>query len=57
MRFRIDDEVYRIYGISEEDRRLIEEELSAAAVEPEEENQYEVMPIEEHVRNAFLFRA
>jgi len=37
MRFRIDDEVYRFYGIAEEDRRLIEEELSAAAVEPEEE--------------------
>jgi len=53
----IDDEVYRIYGISEEDRRLIEEELSAAAVEPEEENQYEVMPVEEHIKRLLSYFA
>ena len=32
----IDDEVYRIYGISEEDRRLIEEEISLPMKEGEE---------------------
>ena len=51
----IDDEVYRIYGISEEDRRLIEEEISAAAVETEEENQYEVMPVEEHIKRLLSY--
>jgi len=51
----IDDEVYRIYGISEEDRRLIEEEISAAAVETEEENQYEVMPAEEHIKRMLSY--
>jgi len=53
----IDDEVYRIYGISEEDRRLIEEELSAVAVETEEENQYEVMPAEEHIKRMLSYFA
>jgi len=51
----IDDEVYRIYGISEEDRRLIEEEISATAVETEEENQYEVMPVEEHIKRLLSY--
>lgn len=34
---RIDEEVYRIYGISEEDRALIEAELAAAPAEEEPE--------------------
>lgn len=59
----IDDEVYRIYGISEEDRRLIEEEIST--VEPEEEKieseneeaQYEVMPAEEHTKRLLSYFA
>ena len=51
----IDDEVYRIYGISEEDRRLIEEEISVVAVETEEENQYEVMLVEEHIKRMLSY--
>lgn len=61
----IDDEVYRIYGISEEDQRLIEEEISTAVVETEEEKRvkeneetgYEVMPIEEHIKRLLSYFA
>ncbi len=54
----IDDEVYRIYDVSEEDRRLIEEELSTAEhgeEEKEEKNRYEVMPAEEHVKRLLSY--
>ncbi len=46
----IDDEVYRIYDISEEDRRLIEEEI-------EPENEYEVMPSGEHIKRLLSYFA
>ncbi|RKY59333.1 MAG: hypothetical protein DRP94_03930, partial [Candidatus Latescibacterota bacterium] len=43
----IDDEVYHIYGISEEDRVLIEAELSTAPEEAEEEGEGEPDEMEE----------
>jgi len=60
----IDDEVYCIYGISEEDRSLIEE-ISATVVGTEEEkvkteneeNPYEVMPAEEHIKRLLSYFA
>jgi len=58
----IDDEVYHIYGISEEDRGLIEEEISTAVVKPKKEkiaseNEYEVMPAEEHIKRLLSYFA
>lgn len=65
----IDEEVYRIYGISEEDRKLIEEELSGAGIEESiseedkskseetEEEEYEVMPPEEHIKRLLSYFA
>ena len=64
----IDEEVYRIYDISEEDRKLIEEELSGVIEESEsdgdkskseeaEEEQYDVMPPEEHIRRLLSYYA
>lgn len=58
----IDDEVYRVYDISEEDRRLIEEELTT--VEPEEgkteskEKKYDnLMPATEHIKRLLSYFA
>lgn len=65
----IDEEVYRIYGISEEDRKLIEEELSGAGIEESiseedkskseegEEEQYNVIPPEEHIKRLLSYFA
>jgi len=60
----IDDEIYRIYNISEEDRELIEKELSTAIetedeeIESEtEENHYEAMPAEEHIKRLLSYFA
>jgi copper chaperone CopZ len=58
----IDDEVYRIYDISEEDQRLIEEELST--VEPEEgkteskeKKHDDLMPAAEHIKRLLSYFA
>lgn len=57
----IDDAVYRIYGISEEDRRLNEEAISTVESEEEknenktEESKYEVMPAEEHIKRLLSY--
>ncbi len=65
----IDEEVYQLYGISEEDRKLIEEELSGVGIEePEsdgdkskskeaEEEQYDIMPVEEHIQRLLSYYA
>ncbi len=65
----IDEEVYRIYGISEEDRKLIEEELSGVGIEESEsdrgkskseeteEEQYDVMSPEEHIKRLLSYYA
>ncbi|OFV66963.1 MAG: hypothetical protein SBU_000256 [Candidatus Syntrophoarchaeum butanivorans] len=65
----IDEEVYRIYGISEEDRKLIEEELSGVGIEESESDgdkskseetegeEYDVMPPEEHIRRLLSYYA
>ena len=63
----IDEEVYRIYGISEEDRKLIEEELSGVEIEESESEgdksksegteQFDVMPPEEHIRRLLSYYA
>ena len=65
----IDEEVYRIYNISEEDRKLIEEELSGVGIEESEsggdkfkseeteEEQFDVMPPEEHIRRLLSYYA
>jgi len=65
---QIDDEVYRLYGISDEDRALIEAELGrapeqeeaeeAGAEEPNEEALPEgIMPAEEHIRRLVHYLA
>lgn len=67
---QIDDEVYRLYGISDEDRALIEAELGAAsevageegeepteAEEGEEAPPEELMPAEEHIRRLVHYLA
>ena len=63
---QIDEEVYRIYGISEEDRALIEAELAgpkgeAEEGEPEAQEEREVpegvMPLEEHIKRLIHFLA
>jgi len=64
----IDDEVYRLYGISEEDRALIEAELATAPEETEEEGEGEpdemeetspedLLSAEEHIRRLIHFLA
>ena len=65
----IDEEVYRIYGISDEDRKLIEEELSGVGIEESksdgdksnsgeaEEEQLDIMPLEEHIKRLLSYLA
>jgi len=64
----IDEEVYRIYNISEEDRKLIEEELSGIGIEESEprdkskseeteEEHYDVMPPKEHIKRLLSYYA
>jgi len=60
---RIDDEVYRLYGISDEDRALIEAELGENVEETEEaENEDRppvsgLLPPEEHIRRLIHYLA
>jgi hypothetical protein len=52
----IDDEVYRIYDISEEDRKLIEEELVGEGSGEKTESE-DVLPAEEHIKRLLSYFA